>query len=150
MMTRIVLAIAVAAFGVTAVVAQSDLLSSTALMREQAQATYNVLNKMVKGEIPYEQAKVDDAVAKLVATAARIPQAFPASIKGKTSANTRYSASPKVWDNRADFEEYASNLSKAIVDLRGKAKSLDDLKAAYPALNDACNGCHQDYRLRRS
>ena len=149
MRNRFVAAIAIIALGATAVVAQSALLSSTSLMRDQARSMYSVLNKMVKGEIPYDQAKVDDAVAKLAADAAKIPAAFPASIKGKTSPDSRYSSSPKVWDNRADFEEYASNLSKAINEFRGKAKSLEALKAAYPALNDACSGCHEDYRLRR-
>ena len=120
-------------------------------MKDMSQPMYGVLNRMVKGEVPYDQAKASEALAKLADVAPKIPQAFPASSKGKTSPDTRYSASPKVWDNRADFEEYASNLAKTIADSRGKvAEFSKELKAAYPEINDACNGCHQDYRLRRS
>ncbi len=150
MISRVLLAAAVAALGMTAVSAQSDVLPSTALMKEQSQAMYGVLNRMAKGEIPYDQAKANDAIAKLATLTSKIPGAFPASSKGKMSPNTRYSASPKIWDNRADFEEYATNLAKAIADNRGKITGLDGLKAAYPQINDACNACHNDYRLRKS
>ena len=149
-MVRIVLAVAAAAIGITAVSAQSNVLPGTVAMKDMSQPMYGVLNRMVKGEVPYDQAKASEALAKLADVAPKIPQAFPASSKGKTSPDTRYSASPKVWDNRADFEEYASNLAKTIADSRGKVTSLEGLKAAYPEINDACNGCHQDYRLRRS
>jgi cytochrome c556 len=149
-MVRVVLAVAVAAVSVTVVSAQSSVLPSTAAMKEMSQPMYGVLNRRVKGEMPYDQAKANEAIAKLANAAPKIPQAFPATSKGKTSPDTRYSASPKVWENRADFEEYATNLAKAIADNRGKVTSLEGLKAAYPQINDACNGCHQDYRLRKS
>ena len=149
-MVRVVLAVAAAAVSVTVVSAQSNVLPSTATMKGMSQPMYGVLNRMVKGEVPYDQAKANEAIAKLADTAPKIPQAFPATSKGKTSPDTRYSASPKVWENRADFEEYATNLAKTIADNRGKVTSLDGLKAAYSEINDACNGCHQDYRLRKS
>jgi cytochrome c556 len=128
--------------------ADTEVLPSTALMKEQSQAMYRVLDKMVKGELPYDQGKANAAVDKLVMTSAKIPQAFPESIKGKTSTNSRYSTSPKAWSNRADFEEYAKNLSKAIAENRSKITSLEGLKGAYKEISDACNGCHDDYRLR--
>jgi cytochrome c556 len=143
----ILTAVAVSA---TAVLAQSDDLSSTKLMKEQAGAMYGVLNRMQKGEIPFDQAKAEEALAKLATTSAQIPAAFPASNKGKSSPGSHFTASAKVWDNRADFEEYAHNLAKAIGDQKGKITSLDTLKAAYPKLVDNCNGCHQDYRQRKS
>ncbi len=150
MIVRTLIAAAAAAVGVTAVSAQSEVLSSTKLMREQGQAMYRVLNGMVKGEVPYDQAKANEAIATLAGTAPKIPEAFPASIKGKTTSDSRFSTSPKAWDNRADFEEYAKNLAKAIADNRGKITSLEGLKAAFPAINDNCTGCHNDYRLRKS
>jgi cytochrome c556 len=148
-MFRVIVAVAAAAICVTVVSAQSDVLSSTATMRDMSQPMYRVLNRMAKGEIPYDQAQASQAIAKIAEIAPKIPQAFPASNKGKATANSRYSASPKVWETRSDFEEYAANLVKAIADNRGKITSLDGLKAAYPQINDACNGCHQDYRLRK-
>ena len=150
MITRIVFAVAAAAIGATAVWAQSTALPSTTIMKELGQSAYGVLNRMVKGEIPYDQAKADEALAKMAAAAPKIPEAFPASSKGKSTPDSRFQASSKVWDTRSDFEEYAANLTKAITDNRGKVTSLDGLKAAYPALVENCDGCHKDYRLRKS
>ena len=150
MIIRTLMAAAAVAIGVTAVLAQSEVLSSTKLMREQGQAMYRVLNGMVKGEIPYDQTKANEALASLTASAPKIPEAFPASIKGKTTADSRFSSSSKIWENRADFEEYAKNLAKAIAENRGKVTSLEGLKAAFPALSDNCTGCHNDYRVRKS
>jgi cytochrome c556 len=150
MIIRTVLTAAAIAVGLGSVAAQSDLLPSTKLMREQGQHLYRGLNAMVKGEAPYDQAKVDELFGHLITTAAKIPEAFPESSKGKTSPNGRYSASPKVWENKAEFNEHVAKLSKAVQDNRAKAKTLDGLKAAYPAVNAACNSCHEQFRLRKS
>jgi cytochrome c556 len=135
--------------GATVSSAQQDVLSGTAIMRDMAQPMYRVLNRMVKGELPYDQSKADEALTAIVALTPKIPSAFPASNKGKVTPDSRYAASPKVWETRADFEEYAANLSKAISDNRSKVKSLAGLKDAFKEINDACNGCHSDYRTRQ-
>jgi cytochrome c556 len=150
MLTRFVVALAGVAVAVTAVHAQSDVLPSTAVMRDMGQAFYRDLNNMVKGEAPYDQAKAAEAYAKLTAAAAKISASFPESSKGKTSANTRFSASPKVWEDKAAFDAAAAKLTKEIADNRGKVGTLDGLKAAYPAVSNACNACHEGFRLRRS
>jgi cytochrome c556 len=118
-------------------------------MRQMANPMYRDLNGMVKGEMPFDEAKATQAINQLSEAGAKISTAFPESSKGKTSPETRYSASPKVWTDKADFDARAARLVKAIGDNKDKIKTLDGLKAAYPAINDACNACHQDYRLRR-
>ena len=128
--------------------AQSGVLPSTTLMGEQAQALYRELNGMVKGASPYDKAKADAAIATLKDTSSRIPSAFPESSKGKKSPNSRYSASPKVWENPDAFKAKAAALSKVINDNADKVSTLDGLKASYPAINNACNSCHDDYRVR--
>lgn len=150
MIVRIVLAGATLALGLTSVLAQSAVLPGTALMREQGQLAYRQLNGMVKGEIPYDKAKAEEAFDKLVDTSKKIPAAYPASSKGQSTADSRFSPSAKVWDNRADFEAHAAKLAKVIEDNRGKVGTLDGLKAVYPQLNDACNACHEGFRVRKS
>jgi cytochrome c556 len=145
-----VLAAAAVAVGLTSAMGQADLLPSTKLMRDQGQALYRTLNSMVKGEAPFDAAKADEAFAKLIADANMISEAFPESSKGKSSPNSRYSASPKVWSNQAEFNEHAAKLKKVLQDNRAKAKTLDGLKEAYPAVNGACNSCHDDFRVRKS
>jgi cytochrome c556 len=148
-MIRIVLAATMFAVGLTSATAQSDLLPSTKLMRDQAQALYRGLNGMVKGEVPFDAAKADELFADLISDSNKISDAFPEGSKGKTSPNTRYSASPKVWSNKAELNEYIAKLKKVLQDNRAKAKTLEGLKEAYPVVNRACNSCHDDFRVRK-
>ncbi|MDF2117552.1 cytochrome c [Roseiarcaceae bacterium H3SJ34-1] len=143
-----VLATAFAAAG--SVMAQSELLQSTVLMRQQGTLVYRNLNSMVKGDAPYDQAKVDEILRDLGASAAKISAAFPASDKGKESQGSRYVASPKVWEARADFDAKAANMVKVMQDVQGKPKSLDQLKVAATAINGACDACHDTYRIRKN
>jgi cytochrome c556 len=148
MMRRVLLTTSAVVVFVTGACAQSGVLPGTTLMGEQAQALYRDLNGMVKGDSPYDKAKADAAIAKLKDTSARIPAAFPESSKGKKSPNARYMASPKVWENPDAFKAKAVALSKAIDDNAAKVGTLDGLKAAYPAISNACNSCHDEYRVR--
>lgn len=148
MMRRVLLTTSAVAIFVTGAFAQSDVLPGTKLMGEQAQALYRDLNGMVKGEAPYDKAKADAAIAKLKDTSARLAAAFPESSKGKKSPNSRYSASPKLWENPDAFKAKIATFSKALDDNAAKVATLDGLKAAYPAINNACNSCHEDYRVR--
>ena len=49
-----------------------------------------------------------------------------------------------------EFNAEIAKMIKAIEDNRGKVTSLEGLKAAYPAVNAACNSCHETFRLRKS
>lgn len=138
------------AFCFASALAQSDVLPSTALMREQSQALYRDLNTMAKGEAPYDKAKAEAAIAKLKETSARIPAAFPESSKGKATPNGRYSASEKVWSDKAEFSTRAANMVKVINDNGSKVDTLDGLKAAYTVINNTCNACHDEFRLRKN
>ena len=150
MMKKLMLTALLGVAGVTYAAAQAGLLPATVLMREQGQLAYRDLNNMVKGEAPFDKAKVEDILAKLSATATKIPAAFPESSKGKISAEGKYSASPKVWEQAADFKASATKLQQVVDSYRGKIGTLDELKAAYPAINGSCNTCHETYRLRAS
>jgi cytochrome c556 len=143
------LSLSVAGVLSSSVMAQ-EVLPSTALMGEQANYLYRELNSMVKGEKPFDASKADQMVANLIATARKIPTTFTADLKGKSSANSRYAASPKVWEDKADFDGHAAKLLQVLEENRSKVQTLDGLKTAYPAINGACNGCHETYRARKS
>jgi cytochrome c556 len=143
-----ILVAGVAAAG--SVMAQSELLPSTVLMRQQGTLVYRTLNSMVKGDTPYDQTKVDELLRDLNTSAAKISAAFPASDKGKESQGSRYVASPKIWETRADFDAKAATMVKVVQDVQGKPKSLDELKVAATAINGACDACHDAYRLRKN
>jgi cytochrome c556 len=152
-MKKFLIAAGILAAGVAAagsVMAQSELLPSTVLMRQQGTLLYRGVNSIVKGEAPYEQAKVDELLRDLAATSVKISGAFPESSKGKESPGSRYAASPKVWETRSDFDAKAANMVKVMQGVQGKPKSLDDLKVAATTIGGACDSCHETYRVRKN
>ena len=143
-MRPIVLAVAMIAVGVTAVVAQSDPIAARkALMKANNDNASNLV-KMMRGETPYDAAKVNAAFAQWAETAQKFPGLFPNNSK---TGETR--ATPKVWETRSDFEAKVAAFGKAVADNRDKAKNVDEVKVALAAVGKTCDGCHEQYRARQ-
>jgi len=99
-MMRLMIAATVLTIGVVTVAAQSDLVRQRAeLMYNQGEYIYGTLNKMVRGDIPYDQAKVGEAFAKLKEIAPKLSALYIETAKGQTP-DADYYASEKVWQNR--------------------------------------------------
>ena len=134
--------------GVGAVMAQQDIaVQQDNLMRGQAKNLYGVILKTVKGEIPYNQAAIDDAVAQLEASVGKIATVFTPNPK-QNVVNATYGASQKIWQNKADFDSKIPPVAKAIADVKGKIKDSASLKVAYDAIQEKCTGCHETYRVK--
>ena len=147
-MKRILVVAATLLLGAGAVMAQQQVaVQQDNLMRSQAKSMYGVILKMTKGEIPYDQKAVDAAIASLEADVAKIAKTFEVNPK-QDVVNATYGSSPKVWQNKADFDSKIPPVQKAIADVKGKIHDVASLKAAYTAINDRCNDCHETYRLK--
>ena len=141
-MFRTVLAMAAIAVGVTAVMAQSDPIAQRkSLMKENGKHS-GALNRMVRGEDPFDAAKVDVAYAGLADTASKLSPLFASP--PPAGADTR--ALPKIWESKSDFDAKLAAFSKAVADNKDKGKTLDELKVSYAALSKACGDCHEPYR----
>jgi cytochrome c556 len=141
-MMRTVLAMAAIAVGVTAVVAQSDPLAVRKALMKANQQNATALNKMVRGEDPFDAAKVNTAFATWSENAPKITSLY--TTPPKPGEDSR--ALPKIWETKSDFDAKAATFTKAVADNKDKAKSLDELKVAFPAVNKTCNDCHELYR----
>ena len=131
-------------------IAQQDVVKQTqADMKANGKALGGVLTPMVKGDKPYDQAAVDEALKALDDTAKKLPTMFPASTKG-LKAEGDYSSSPKIWEDKAGFDAKIADFAKAISDAKAKIKDADSLKANFPAIGKACGGCHETYRVKNS
>jgi len=148
-MMRTVLVVGALLLGVGAVAAQEDQVKQTQAMMKGNGKNAGALSAMVKGEKPYDQATVDAAMAQFEDTIKKFPTLFPDSIKGMKPEGD-YSASPKVWEDKAGFEEHIKSFAKAVADAQGKIKDLDTLKATLPIIGKQCGGCHETYRLKSS
>ena len=147
-MKRTIVVVGTLLLGAGAVMAQQEIaVQQDNLMRSQAKSMYGVILKMTKGEIPYDQKAVDQALASLEADVAKIAKTFEVNPK-QNVVNATYGSSPKVWQNKADFDSKIPPVQKAIAEAKGKITDVASLKAAYTAINDRCTDCHETYRLK--
>jgi cytochrome c556 len=134
--------------GAGAVMAQQEIaVKQDNLMKAQGKSMYIVILKMVKGEIPYNQKAVDAAIAQLEGSVPTIASAFAINPK-QDVVNGKYGASPKVWQNKADFDSKIPPVAKAIADVKGTIKDVASLQVAYDTIQDKCVDCHETYRLK--
>jgi cytochrome c556 len=149
MMMRTVVVVGTLLLGIGAVVAQMDQVKQTQTIMKGNGKNAGALAAMVKGEKPYDQATVDTAIAQFEDTAKKLPTLFPESTKGLKPEGDYY-ASPKVWEDKAGFDEHVASFAKAVSDAKGKIKDLDTLKVAFPVIGKQCGGCHETYRVKNS
>jgi cytochrome c556 len=149
-MLRTVVVVGALLLGIGVVAAQQDALKSAqTIMKGNGKALGGVLAPMNKGEKPYDQAAVTEALNSLDDTAKKLPTMFPASLKGM-KAEGDYSPSPKIWEDKAGFDASIAAFAKAITDAKASVKDLDTLKAAFPAIGKSCGGCHETFRVKNS
>jgi cytochrome c556 len=134
------------ALGMTAVVAQQDPIAARkALMKANGQNA-GAVAKMIKGEEPFDLAKVKAALAVFEDAAAKMPGLYPPD--SKTGGET--SASPKIWEDMADFKAKFVKFGEDAKAAETSIKDLDSLKAVFPAVGKNCGGCHEIYRIKKS
>lgn len=147
-MIRTVLVAGALLLGVGAVMAQQDVaVSQQNLMKSQGKSMYGVLGKTVKGEAPYDQAAIDTALTDLKANVAKIPTVFATDPKDAVP-NANFASSPKIWQNKVDFDAKVPAVTKAIEDSKGKIKDAATLKVAFDSIQEKCTGCHDTYRVK--
>jgi cytochrome c556 len=148
-MMRTVVIVGTLLLGVGAVMAQQDAVKHAQTFMKGNGKNAGALAAMVKGEKPYDQATVDTALAQFEDTAKNLPTLFPDSIKG-LKAEGDYSASPKIWEDKAGFSEHIASFGKTVTEAKAQIKDLDSLKVAFPALGKQCGGCHETYRIKNT
>jgi len=133
---------------VSAVVAQQDVAKQQDdLMRATiGKPFYAVMMKMSRGQIPFDQTAVETALSDLEKAVATIPTTFQTNPK-MDLPGAEYIASPKVWENKVDFDSKVPPVTKQITDLKGKIKDVDSLKVAWKEIDNKCDGCHDTYRI---
>ncbi|MGE0288747.1 MAG: cytochrome c [Bradyrhizobium sp.] len=149
-MKRVVVVAGALLLSMGVVVAQQDVVKSTQTqMKATGKALGGTLAPMMKGEKPYDQAAVNEALKTLEDTAKKLPMMFPASIKA-VKFEGDFNTSPKIWDDAAGFKAKTDEFAKVVSDAKATIKDLDSLKANFPAIGKACGGCHETYRVKNS
>lgn len=140
-MKRTMFALAAIALGVSAVAAQQDPIEARKALMKANGRNAGAVGRMVRGQDPFDAAKVDAAFAQWAETAQKLPGLFPENSKTGDTA-----ALPKIWEQRSQFDSLIAKFAKDVADNRDKAKTLDGLKAVFPVISQDCQTCHENFR----
>jgi cytochrome c556 len=96
---------------------------------------------MVKGEAPFELAKVQASLRVFQDNAAKLKGLWPED--SKTGENTR--ALPKIWADK-DFLAWFDGFAKDAKSAEASIKDEASFKTQWPKMVEYCGSCHKDYR----
>lgn len=132
-----------------AALAQSDPMKERKdVMKGMGMPFYVTLNRMQRGQAPYDQATVDQAFAFIAANASKLPSLYPDNTKDAPSTDD-YGPSPKVWENKADFDARIDKLVKVAAENQPKVKDVEGLKVGFANVRHECDSCHEVYRVQK-
>ena len=144
MIRRLCIALVIA-LGATPVVAQQNPILARQEIMKKSDDDARLLTKMFRGEERFDAAKVASIYAAMEEGYKKVQGLFPDN--SKTGEKTR--ASPKIWENRADFDAKLAAFIKTATDAKAKATNEEGFKAVHTIVTKACDTCHADYRMRR-
>jgi cytochrome c556 len=106
-------------------------------------AHFGRVGAMVNGRAPFDAAAAQ-ANMEIANSMTKLP--FTAFGPGTDVGDTR--AKPNVWSDNAKFTASATKMQEEMAKLNTAAKSgnLDQIKAAFGPVGQACKACHDDFR----
>ena len=149
MFPKRILAVA-AALALTPTLAQSPKPEIQLKLRKAAYSlmgySFGGIAQMAEGKRPYSK---EEAVrlADLLVQVSTVPRLFFG--EGTDKGETR--AKPEIWTHRADFDAKMDKMVAEAAKLPQVARNgdLDALKAAAKKVDDTCDSCHEDYRVKQ-
>jgi len=144
-MIRTVLAMTVVAFGISAVVAQSDPIAQRKAIMKSNGEQNRVATDMLENKTPFNLA----AAKKVFATfeeSTKLKDLYPEN--SKTGGDTQ--ALPAIWENKADFEAKLAKFAAESKAAGAATTDMDTFKTQMTEIRKNCRGCHETYRKRQS
>ena len=142
-MLRIVSVAAILAVGATAVFAQSAAIKQRQDLFKQMGGAAKVGGPMMKGEVPFDLAKVQASLKVYADNAVKLKGLFPDD--SKTGGDTE--ALPIIWEKKADFLASFDKFAKDATDASAAIKDEASFKTEWPKVMANCGGCHKVYRV---
>jgi cytochrome c556 len=141
----LVVASAVAFVSATALAAQNPIEVRKYIMQSKA-AAGQIGNAMVRGEKDFDADTAEAVLKSLRAGAFAVNAFFPE--EPDVGEATR--ASPRIWENRADFEAKMAEFQQAAhAAVEAEPQDLESFRTAFSSVAQSCRGCHDEYRLER-
>lgn len=116
-----------------------DVMARMELMEDIKAATARI-DKMRRGQAPFDAGKAAADRALLVEKAEAIPDAF-----ARKAEDPKSEALPAIWTDWDDFTARAEEMAAAAASMR--TGSRDALTGSFGDYAATCRACHEDYRM---
>lgn len=132
--------------GLQAASAQScqDIIDKRQSLMNRSSDMARMGSAMIRGEVPFDAAKVREILAAFAEDAGAMPSLFPDC--SKTGAHT--TAAPAIWNKPDDFKAAVARFAADIKAAQDNVKDTATLKAAFQTLGRDCGNCHQTFRTK--
>lgn len=145
MLKRTLSVIALCLVGATSVVSAQDLHADREAAMKKVASAMGGLSAIAKGEKTYDAEAVKTSLTSIKEAITVFPTYFP---PGSESADSE--ASPKIWENKADFDARAAKLAgDADMLLAQLPADAAGVGAALGRLGPSCGTCHEAYRIKK-
>lgn len=128
--------------------ARADVIADRQAIMKDIGKSVGGVAPMLKGEKPFDATAALAALTRIKDDADRFDVAtlFPTgSDKGDTEA------SPKIWQNTADFTKHVEKFrTDAAAAVAANPQNVDELKTAFQQVSANCGACHQAYRIKKN
>lgn len=141
-----VICAAALAFTVTPALAHDDVKNPAVKARMMAMeaigGSMKTLAGMAKGEMEFDTAKAEAAMATIASEGMKVPALFEAN-----ETDPKSESLPQIWENWDDFVKKSDDMVMAA---KGNATLPDRaaLGAALGKVGGTCKACHSDYRKK--
>lgn len=132
------------AIGVSAAIAQSNVVEERQALMKEMGAQTRPIGGMLRGQVPFDLDKVKSGLKVFAENAEKAAPLFPESSKGAEKTE----ALPAIWENKDKFEASLTKLNK---DAQAALASITDeasFKAQMPKVLQNCGACHNDFRKK--
>src|SRR6266581_4951855 len=137
MFRKLLVVFAVLMIGVTAAAAQScqDIIDKRQTLMKKSGAEAKIGTEMLKGDRPFDLAKVRQIYAAFADDATEMPTLFPDC--SKTGHKT--TAAPAIWQKVDDFKAAIAKFAADIKAAQDSTKDIDTLKAGFQTIGRNCS-----------
>jgi cytochrome c556 len=127
----------------SAVLAQTDVIAERKGIMRGNGAAARTGTQIVRGEVPYDQARARQVFDGIAAGMTRFPDLFPET--SKTGGETK--ASPRIWEDMAGFRAVAAKIVTEAREASAATTDQASFQANFQKVSANCQTCHQTYRL---
>jgi cytochrome c556 len=141
-MKRSIFVAGLLALGVTAAIAQSNIVEQRQGLMKEMGAQSRTLGGMLRGQAPFDLAQAQAGLKVFSENAKKSTPLYPESTKGAEKTG----ALPTVWEKKPDFESHFAKLDQSAQAALAAIKDEATFKAEMPKVLQNCGGCHTSFR----